>query len=445
MNRELEIRKISLETLIESENSETPSHILLKNVLDKYDYFSNLEKAIISKLVKGVIERRIELDYVIDSYSKTKSAKMKQVIRIILESAVYQILYMDVYDTVAVDMAVTLAKKKGFAPLSGFVNGVLRTIQRQKNDIPMPLPGDSDYLSVKYSFPQNIVDLLTKQYGDEKTEKILASSLTDSGVSFRFKRSVSKERRSEIIEDMKKDGVEIVMSKDFDNVFKTNGTGNISELAAMKSGEITVQDLSSVIMCENVPFGEKILDACAAPGGKSMYLSEMYPDAQITACDISTDKLVKMNDNFKRLRLSNITSVKADASEFREDFFEKYDVVLADVPCSGLGVVGKKQDIKYRLKDSDFEYLVDLQLKIIKNVSKYVKPGGYLCFSTCTINQNENKAILDEFMKDGNFSLVPLKTYPKNREEDSKKGYLQLLQGYDETDGFFIAVLKKND
>lgn len=445
MNRELEIRKISLETLIESENSGTPSHILLKNVLDKYDYFSNLEKAIISKIVKGVIERKIELDYVIDSFSKTKTAKMKQVIRIILETAVYQILYMDVYDTVAVDLAVTLAKKKGFAPLSGFVNGVLRTIQRQKNDIPMPLPEDENYLSVKYSFPMNIVELLINQYGKEKTEKILAASLTETHVSFRFKRNVTKERRSKILEEMKKDGVEIVLSKDFDNVFKANGTGNIAELAAMKSGEITVQDLSSVIMCENVPFGEKILDACAAPGGKSMYISEMYPEAQITACDISTDKLVRMNDNFKRLRLSNITVVKADASEFREDFFEKYDVVLADVPCSGLGVVGKKQDIKYRLKDSDFEYLEDLQLKIVKNVSKYVKPGGYLCFSTCTINQNENKAILDEFMKEGTFSFVPLKTYPKDREEDSKKGYLQLLQGYDETDGFFIAVLKKND
>lgn len=445
MNRELEIRKISLETLIESENSGTPSHILLKNVLDKYDYYSNLEKAIISKIVKGVIERRIELDFVIDCYSKTKTAKMKQVIRIILETAVYQILYMDVYDTVAVDLAVTLAKKKGFSPLSGFVNGVLRSIQRQKNDIPYPKKGDDNYLSVKYSFPMNIVNLLVSQYGEEDTEKILAASLENEGVSFRFKRAVSKERRAEILEELKNNGVEVILSKDFDNVFKTVGTGNISDLSAMKSGEITVQDLSSVIMCENVPFGEMILDTCAAPGGKSMYISEMYPEAKITACDISTDKLVRMNDNFKRLRLSNITSVKADASEFREDYSQKYDVVLADVPCSGLGVVGKKQDIKYRLQDSDFEYLTDLQSRILKNVSKYVKPGGYLCYSTCTINQNENIRVLEEFMKEGDFSFAPLKVYPKNREEESKKGFLQLLQGFDETDGFFIAVLKKND
>ncbi len=445
MNRELEIRKISLETLIESENSGTPSHILLKNVLDKYDYYTNLEKALISKIVKGVIERRIELDYVIDLYSKTKTKSMKQVIRVILESAVYQMLYMDVYDTVAVDLAVNLAKKKGFAPLSGFVNGVLRTIQRNKNDIDMPKAGDECYLSVNYSFPQNITKLLVSQYGEEKTEKILAASLEDDGVSFRFKKSVSEERRNEILDELKKEGVEIILSKDFDNVFKTVKTGNISELAAMKSGEITVQDLSSVIMCENVPFGNMILDTCAAPGGKSMYISEMYPDSKITACDISTDKLVKMNDNFKRLRLSNITSMKADASEFREDFSEKFDVVLADVPCSGLGVVGKKQDIKYRLNDSDFEYLTNLQLKILKNVSKYVKPGGYLCYSTCTINQNENIKVLEEFMKEGGFSFVPLRFYPKNREEESKRGFLQLLQEFDETDGFFIAVLKKND
>lgn len=445
MNRELEIRKISLETLIESENSGTPSHILLKNVLDKYDYFSNLEKALISKIVKGVIERRIELDYVIDLYSKTKTKSMKQVIRIIIESALYQILYMDVYDTVAVDLAVNLAKKKGFAPLSGFVNGVLRTIQRNKNDILMPKKGDANYLSITYSFPQNIVDLLVSQYGEETTERILSSSLDSEGVSFRFKASVSDERREEILSELKKNDVEVLRSDDFKNVFKALKTGNIAELPAMKSGEITVQDLSSVIMCENVPFGAEILDACAAPGGKSMYLSEIYPDAKITACDISTDKLVKMNENFRRLRLNNITSVKADASEYRDDYKERFDVVVADVPCSGLGVVGKKQDIKYRLSESDFTYLTNLQSKIIRNVAKYVKPGGYLCYSTCTINKDENINLLEDFIKDNGFSFCPLNTYPKNKEEESRQGWLQLLQGFDETDGFFIAVLKKND
>lgn len=444
MNRELEIRKIAVETLIESENSSIPSHILLRNVLDKYDYFSSFEKALFSKIVKGTIERRIELDYIIDLYSKTLSGKMKQVIRIIIESAVYQIFYMDVYDTVAVDLAVNLAKKKGFAPLSGFVNGVLRNIVRNKNTIEFPKQGEPNYLNVRYSFPSEITDLLLSQYDFETVEKILSSSLESDGVSFRFRYDLPKERREEILKEIE-EKAEIIRSKDFDNVFKARKAGNISEIDAMKNSEITVQDLSSVIMCENVPYGHEILDTCAAPGGKSIYLTEKYPDARITACDVSVDKLVKMNETVRKKRLDNITCVKADASEFRDDFFERFDVVVADVPCSGLGVVGKKQDIKYRLKEEDFSYLTTLQAKIIRNVSKYVKPGGYLCYSTCTINQNENINIIKDFLKEGNFSFCPLSVYPKDREEESRNGWLQLLQGFDETDGFFIAVLKKND
>lgn len=444
MNNELEIRKTALEILSEYENGEIPSHILLKKVLDKYDYLPTKDKAIISTIVKGVIERRIELDYIINLYSKTKTDKMKKVIRIIIEIGVYQIMYMDVYDTAAVNLSVNLAKKKGFTGLSGFVNGVLRSISSEKDSIKYPKEGTTEYISVKYSMPENVVSLLSDQYDSKTVLKICEDSLKNAELSVRLRNGLSVERQNEILKMFENGKISVRRIEGLDNVFKIVSVGDISKFDAFKKGEITVQDVSSVIMCENVPEGKMILDTCAAPGGKTMYLAEKYPDSDIVSCDISPDKLTRMNDNIIRAGVKNVKTVLWDATEFNPEWEEKFDVVIADVPCSGLGVIRKKQDIKYNVSEEKLNSLTDIQKRILDNVSRYVRKGGYLCYSTCTINKNENERQIERFLQESDFASDELRFVPQWLKDYASEGYVQLVQGINDTDGFFIAVLKKN-
>ena len=443
MNKEVELRKTALETLIQIEKNNVPSHLVIKDVLDKYDYLSRSEKALISTIVKGTIERRIELDYVCDLFSKTPHNKMKLPIRIIMEMGIYQILYMKSYDTLAVNTSVELARKKGFQSLSGFVNAVLRNVVRNKDSISYPEKGDKNYLSVKYSMPENLVDLLVSQYGSEVTEKMLKGSLESDGIRIRIAENLTKEEKEKVIKELTDKGADIKAVEGLDNLYNVKGMGNISELISFTEGKIYVQDVGSYLLVKNVPYGEKILDTCAAPGGKSIFLAQRYNDASITACDISEDKISRIEENIERCGLKNIEVRLSDATVFDPDLKEAFDVVVADVPCSGLGVMGKKQDIKYRLSDESLESLYELQEKIISNVSGYVKKDGYLCYSTCTVNKKENEERVEKFLSSHDFEYTELEFVPDAFKERAKKGYLSLMQGIDDSDGFFIAVLKR--
>ena len=443
MNKEVELRKIALETLIQIEKNNAPSHLVIKDVLDKYDYLSKTEKALFSTIVKGTIERRIELDYVCDLYSKTPHNKMKLPIRTIIEMGIYQILYMNSYDTLAVNSSVELARKKGFSTLAGFVNAVLRNISKNKDNIKYPEKGDENYLSVKCSMPLNLVKLLVSQYNEDTVEKMLKASLESDFVRIRISEKVSTSEKEEIIEDFKKKGAEIMPVNGFETLFNIKGMGNIGEFKFFTDGKIYIQDVGSYMLVKNVPFGERILDTCSAPGGKSIFLSERYPDAKITACDISEDKISRIKENIERCKASNIDVKICDATVFNPEFEEAFDVVVADVPCSGLGVIGKKQDIKYRLTDESLESLYELQKNILYNVSKYVKKGGYLCYSTCTVNKKENEAQIERFLAENNFEYADLSFVPENMKDKINNGCLSLMQGIDDSDGFFISVLKK--
>ena len=235
MNKEAELRKIALETLIQIEKNNVPSHLVIKDVLDKYDYLSKTEKALFSAIVKGTIERRIELDYVCDLYSKTPHNKMKLPIRTIIEMGIYQILYMKSYDTLAVNTSVELARKKGFSTLAGFVNAVLRNISKNKDNIKYPEKGEENYLSVKYSMPLNLVKLLVSQYNEDTVEKMLKASLESDFVRIRISEKCSASEKEEIIEDFKKKGAEIMPVNGFDNLFNIKGMGNIGEFKSFRS------------------------------------------------------------------------------------------------------------------------------------------------------------------------------------------------------------------
>ena len=443
MNKDVEIRKTALETLIQIEKNDSPSHLVLKDVLDKYDYLSKTEKALISTIVKGSIERRIELDYVIDSFSKTPSCKMKMPVRIILEMGVYQILYMNSYDTLAVNSSVELARKKGFSSLAGFVNAILRNIVRNKDNLKYPDIKDKNYLSVKYSMPQIIVDLLTDQYGNDNTEKMLKASLESDYVRVRIKENLTDVDKENVLKEFAKRGAEVIKTEGFDFLLNVKGMGNIGDYDSFRDGKIYIQDVGSYMLVKNVPYGEKILDTCAAPGGKSIFLSEIYPDAKITACDISEEKTSRIKENIERCHALNVNVQISDATVFNPEFKEAFDVVLSDVPCSGLGVIGKKADIKYRLTEESLKSIYELQRNILDNVSKYVKKDGFLVYSTCTVNKKENEEQVERLVSDGLFEYSKLKFLPDVIKDRENNGCLTLMQGIDDSDGFFMAVLKR--
>lgn len=428
-------REIILDILLEISGQNEYSNILITAVLNKYDYLEPREKAFIKHVAEGTLERRIQIDYVLDRYSKVPVRKMKPLIRELLRMSVYQILFMEnVPDAAVCNEAVKLAKKRRFQTLQGYVNGVLRTIVREKDKIPYP-ERDKDivrYFSICYSMPEWLVRHFQKAYGDEKTEKILQGFLERQPVCVRIDENLEEETRKEILDAWKRDGVKVKSHPALSYAFLLEGTEGISRLYGYQEGFFTVQDVSSMMVVEKagIQTGNVVLDVCAAPGGKTMHAAcKLHGSGRVIACDVTEYKTQKIEENCERLGYENVTVRVQDARVFDETLEEKADIVIADVPCSGLGVIGKKQDIKYRVTEESLQQITELQREIIRNVVRYVKPGGTLMYSTCTINSGENEKMVEWICEQFGFE--------KNR-------MVQLLPGIDETDGFFYARLRRN-
>ncbi|MBR3806827.1 MAG: 16S rRNA (cytosine(967)-C(5))-methyltransferase RsmB [Lachnospiraceae bacterium] len=436
-------REIVLDMLMELAKGETYCHLLIRDVLKKYNYLDQRDKAFIKRVTEGVVERKIELDYVINQFSNTKVNKLKPLIRELLRMSVYQILYMDqVPDSAVCNEAVKLAQKRKFVQLKGFVNGVLRNIARNKETIAY-----TD-LSVKYSMPQFLIDKLMASYDSKTTEKILASFLTDMPVSIRKKESLSLTQWENVISKLESEGIQVEAHPYLSYAYtlkKAEGLGNIE---SFQKGDFTVQDVSSMLVaeCAGIRENQKVLDLCAAPGGKSMHVAEkLKGTGKLYSFDVSEKKTAYILENKERMGYDNIEVEVNDATVYREDLTEAFDVVIADVPCSGIGVIGKKCDIKYRIDETEIKSIVELQKKIMENAWKYVKKGGTLLYSTCTISREENEDMVEWLLNNAPLATESLDTYlPKALlSETTKKGYLQLLPGVHACDGFFIARLKR--
>ncbi len=448
---DLLLRQLVLETLLEAKSKGEYINVVLKGVLDKYNYLDGKKKAFIKKLVTGCLERKTELDYIIDCFSKTKVNKMKPVIRLIMEMGVYQILYMDnVYDTTACNLAVSLAKKKGFQGLSGFVNGVLRTVCREKENIAYPDPEKDfvKYATVRFSMPEWIVNLWMEQYGQDKTEAMLRASLQDNDVTVRIDETLSKDKTEALFRNWQDAGVVVMPHPYLAYAYTLSGGHGIQNLYGYREGYFTVQDVSSMLVaeCAGVNRDMTVIDVCAAPGGKTMHVaSKLQGSGVVHSCDVNDYKTDKIKENVSRMGYTNIQVHVSDATQLREEFVGVADIVLADVPCSGLGVLGKKADIKYRLTKEQTEEIVILQREIVANVCKYVKPGGVLIYSTCTVNKAENNDNVAWITKNLPLEVISFKEVLPTNLKDSvvEDGSLQLFQGIHKCDGFFIAKFKK--
>ena len=442
-------RELVLGVLLEVTRDGEYSHISLRNVLTKYQYLDKRDRAFITRVVEGTLEHMIEIDYIINQFSKVKVNKMKPVIRCILRSAVYQLKYMDsVPNSAACNEAVKLAVKKGFASLKGFVNGVLRSIERNLDTITYPDEANLlEHLSVKYSMPEWILQKCLAQYDRVTVETMLADFQTEKPTTIRVNRNVMS--KEELVESLEKQGVHVENHPYLADALWISSYDYLADVDSFQMGAFHVQDISSMLVAHlaNPQEGDIVIDVCAAPGGKSLHMAELLRGTgHVEARDLTEYKVNLIWDNIHRSGMKNIEAVCQDATVFDEESVGKADIVVADLPCSGLGVLGKKTDLKYKMTEQTQSDLVELQRDILSKVKAYVKQGGTLIYSTCTINEAENMGNVEWFLSENkDFDLVSAKEdlCEELRESVVRDGCLQLLPGVHKSDGFFIAKFKK--
>ena len=426
-------RNIALKSLYEINIKQAYSNIVLdKFINENREKLSNLDINFISELVYGVVTWKLTLEYIIQKYSKTKIKKMSDWVKNILYLGSYQIIFLDkVPKSAAVNESVNLCKKYNFKSV-GLVNAILRKIEKSDYKEISNITNSITRISLKYSMPEWIVKKFCDEYGEEETANICQNLNLRPNISVRINRLKGKMDLGEkgILED-----------------FRTiTGTKNITKTKEYIEGNITIQDeaagLSSFVLAPKE--GEIVLDACSAPGGKTTYLAElMHNKGKIVAWDIYEERLKQVEQNAKRLGIDIIQTEVHDATKLKEEYVEKFDKILLDVPCLGLGVIRRKPDIKWNRQEEDIKEISDIQFNILKTCSKYLKKNGTLVYSTCSMLKEENDAIIEKFIKEEKFETVNIEEQiPNEFSKITTKDMVQFLPSQ-KHDGFFITMLKK--
>lgn len=441
-------REIASQVLMDIEKNGEFSNIALKKALKANGAMPSKDRAFVTETVNGTLRNIIYIDYCINSFSSVKTEKMKPWVLAVLRSAVYQIIFMSVPESAATDEAVKLIKAKGLGGLSGFVNAVLRktAVEWDKIVLPDENKNPAEYISIKYSHPLWIVKMWISAYGSDFTKKLCMADTLPESVNICT--NVIKTNSSELENILKKDGMNVQKGHFLKNTLIISKTGDISKNKAFINGYFHVQDESSSLAVNilNPKSGEKVLDVCAAPGGKSVLAAEIMGNVgEVVARDIFDHRLMLIDDTAKRLGIGIIKTENKDASVFDENDEFKFDKVLVDVPCSGLGLMRKKADIRLKKDGNDIDTLLPLQKKILETSSRYVKKGGIMVFSTCTICKKENIGNLNWILENLPFEECEL-NLPKGIETvDGYKCAMQLFPNIHGTDGFFIAKLRRKE
>ncbi len=449
MTNQINIRELAVETLTEITEEGRYCHHVLRDVLAKYQYLEKRDRAFLTRVVEGTVENLIELDYILEQFSTVKVQDMKPFIRTLLRMSVYQMKYMDsVPDPAVCNEAVKLAQKKGFYTLKGFVNGVLRAVSRGLDAVAYPDPGKTPrrYLSVRYSMPEWILQKWMTQFDLETVERICRGLTRESRTCIRCNLSLAS--KEEVMEKLRAQGITVREVPYLDYALEISDYDHLQGIQAFRDGLFQVQDVSSMLAAEVAApkWGDHCIDVCAAPGGKSLHLSDkLNGSGFVEARDLTDYKVSLMQENLERTKRINMSVARQDATVFDEDSVEKADILMADLPCSGLGVIGRKPDIKYRMAEYKQRELIGLQRKILDTVWQYVKVGGTLIYSTCTIGADENQYNVKWFLDHYPFRLESIDPYlcEALRSRTTQAGYLQLLPGIHGTDGFFLARLKR--
>ena len=434
-------REIAYKVLLDIEKNKNYSNMAI-NKHFKDVKLSNQDRGLATEIIYGVIENKYYIDYMIDKLSKVKTNKMEIYVKTLLRMGIYQIMFLNsISDYAAVNETVNLAKKKN-SKVSGFVNGILRNVIRQKETIgEIKVKDDVDYLSIKYSYDKWMIRNWMIHFGREFTEELLEANSQRPSIYLRT--NTLKITRDELIEKLEKQNIKASKVNVVDEAIKVENLKDIENNSLYKEGLFTVQDISSMLVGKVMNPNENslVLDVCSAPGGKTTHMATLMNDTgQVVSRDIYEHKLKLIKASCKRLNLTNVDVEEYDAMKMDKDSIGKFDYVLADVPCSGLGIIRRKPEIKYKEKE-EFRDLPPIQKKILENASKYVKKGGTLIYSTCTIQDSENIDVINEFLqKNKNFELAPINEV-KVDLDNQEKGYMKIYPNVHEMDGFFISKL----
>lgn len=403
--------------------------ILKKSNIDERDY------NFIKEITTGVIRNRTYLDYVIKINSRVKIKRIHKIILSILEMAIYQMYFLDkVPDYSIVDESVDLAKIYGNRGSISFTNGILRSIS--KKDAPQVKIEDSiDNLSTFYSHPKFYTEYFYNNYGEEFTKKLLKAN--NEMPPFTIRVNTLKTSKSDLMNNLKELSFEIEETV-YDNALNILNPKGIIDTKYFDEGHFYIQDLGSILVASflNPSENSSLLDLCAAPGGKTTHLAELMNNTgEIMACDKSQGKIKLIQENAKRLGVKNIETRVNDARVLNKDFIDKFDYVLVDAPCSGTGLYRKKPDIKWNKDLEDIKSLAEIQLEILDKAKDYVKDGGELLYSTCSLSKIENEDVVNKFLENNkNFKIKKL----RDRE------VLKLFPSTDGSDGFSISLMEKN-
>ncbi len=435
-------RDIATNIILDITEKEAFNNITLRKVLNQYPNMKIEDKGFITEIVNGTLRNIYYIDYIIEQFSIVKIKKMKPVILNILRITVYQIKFMDkVPDSASCNEAVKLTKKRGYNNLSAFVNGVLRNIVRNKDNVKLP----DDYLSILYSHPQWIIDKWLKEYDYKFVEDMCIKNNTSPNVTIctNTLKITSENLKNLLLEQ----NVNVKDGKYIKEALYLTKTSDISSLNGYNEGYFHVQDESSMLAVDilSPKSNEFIIDVCGAPGGKSLMCAEkMNNKGIILTRDIYNHKLDLIKNSAQRLGIDIIKTQNIDATILDKDSINKADKVLIDAPCSGLGLLRKKPDLKLKKKIDDVEILINLQKKILTVCSEYVKLNGTLVYSTCTISKEENLDNINWFVNNFPFELEDITDLlPNNICSTAKDGYVQLYPNIHDTDGFFIARMRR--
>nr|WP_326189915.1 16S rRNA (cytosine(967)-C(5))-methyltransferase RsmB [uncultured Oscillibacter sp.] len=435
-------RDTALKVLIDCRTHGAWADAALKAQLAR-DQLSPQDAALCSRIVYGVTQNRLLLDFYLAAYCSQKPDHLQPPLLDILRLGAYQILFLDkVPDRAAVSEAVELAKRSGRGQAAGLVNAVLRKLSQNKNALP-PIPDrdEAKFLSIRYSHPKWLVKRLLELLGREEAEAFLAADNTAAPLTVQV--NPLKTTPEALTAELEALGVRVTPHAWVPGCLELSGTGDLTALEPFQAGHFLVQDGAAALAARAaaVTPGQRVLDVCAAPGGKSFGSAFAMEDrGKILACDLHENKLKRIQDGARRLGLTSICTAAADGREFRPEWEAAFDTVLVDAPCSGLGIIRKKPDTRYKKADDLFTLPV-VQQAILDNACRYVKPGGVLVYSTCTILPEENQQVTDAFLaQHRDFSREDL---PLPDQAGQADGQVTLWPHRHDTDGFYICRMRR--
>lgn len=436
-------RQAAFEALLKIQKEGAYSNLVVDAKLKENEHFDERDKAFFSNLVYGTLDRLILIDYNLSMYLNQPVRKLKPELHTILRLGTYQLLFLDkVPSRAAVNESVNLAKVNKSAFAASLVNAVLRRVADNGLRLPEGSENDPDYLAIKYSCPEWLISMWIEAYGFDNAIALAEKALEAAPVVVKV--NTLKTTVDDLIWKLAEEGVVAEKSTKFHDSLVLNNTGAVEELLAYQEGLFHAQDFASQICCKALDAkpGETVFDLCSAPGGKTFTIAQsMQNTGCVRAFDIYQSRVELIKNGAKRLGLDNVYTYLSDATIFNENY-GMADRVLCDVPCSGLGIIRRKPEIRFK-KSAEIDNLPEIQYSILCNATKYLKDGGRLVYSTCTLNPKENDEICNRFLEE-HPEFEAVKVLPELRRYSENDKYLTLMPHLHSTDGFFVAAFQKN-